>query len=96
MWRPYSHYTPATHLSLYPSFLNTLLFFCDLTSQHFIYDKIQFAFISDKRLLILILLIILSTTVGIQDGSFDAFLWETFTTKPSFDKGEVKKVKNIS
>jgi hypothetical protein len=43
----------------------------------------------------LIMIFILSTTVGIQDGSFDAFLWETFTTKPSFDKGEVKKVKSI-
>lgn len=47
------------------------------------------------KILLITILIILSTTVGIQDGSFDAFLWETFTTKPSFDKGEVKKVKNI-
>eukprot|EP00596_Hydrurales_sp_CCMP1899_P007511 CAMPEP_0119041000 /NCGR_PEP_ID=MMETSP1177-20130426/11085_1 /TAXON_ID=2985 /ORGANISM="Ochromonas sp, Strain CCMP1899" /LENGTH=188 /DNA_ID=CAMNT_0007006599 /DNA_START=94 /DNA_END=657 /DNA_ORIENTATION=- len=27
---------------------------------------------------------------GIEDESFDAFLWETFTTKPWFDKGELK------
>ena len=33
--------------------------------------------------------------LGIQDGTFDAFLWETFTTKPSFDNNEVKKVNII-
>jgi hypothetical protein len=29
---------------------------------------------------------------GVRDGSFDAFLWETFTTKPSIDAGEISLV----
>ena len=28
---------------------------------------------------------------GVQNGDFDAFLWETFTTKPLFDAGELMK-----
>lgn len=29
---------------------------------------------------------------GVQNDAFDVFLWETFTTKPSFDANEVRKV----
>jgi hypothetical protein len=38
---------------------------------------------------------ITSSTSGIQDQTFDAFLWETFTTKPSCERGEVKKVTQL-
>lgn len=29
---------------------------------------------------------------GVLRGDFDAFMWETFTTKPWFDSGELHKV----
>ena len=29
---------------------------------------------------------------GVNAGDFDVFLWESFTTKPSFDRGEVKRI----
>lgn len=29
---------------------------------------------------------------GIRNGTFDAFMWETFMTKPYVDSGELKKV----
>ena len=29
---------------------------------------------------------------GVADKNIDAFLWETFTTKPFFDSGELHKV----
>lgn len=32
---------------------------------------------------------------GIQRDSFDFFLWETFTTKPYFDRGDLHKVSLI-
>jgi len=32
---------------------------------------------------------------GVQNDSFDVFLWETFTTKPSFDAGEVRKLGEV-
>ena len=33
---------------------------------------------------------------GVNDGSTDAFMWETFTTKPYHDSGEVSRVGDIS
>eukprot|EP00035_Acanthoeca_spectabilis_P020720 m.434320 g.434320 ORF g.434320 m.434320 type:complete len:603 (+) comp17696_c0_seq1:64-1872(+) len=33
---------------------------------------------------------------GVNDGSSDAFLWETFTTKPYHDSGEVTRIGDIS
>eukprot|EP01038_Epipyxis_sp_PR26KG_P015786 gene15786-21380_t len=32
---------------------------------------------------------------GAQDELFDAFLWETFTTKPSFDNNEIYKIGEV-
>lgn len=33
---------------------------------------------------------------GVNDGSTDAFMWETFTTKPYHDSGEVRRVGDIT
>lgn len=33
---------------------------------------------------------------GVTDTVFDAFLWETFTTKPFFDSGELHKIGEVS
>jgi len=33
---------------------------------------------------------------GVNDGTTDAFMWETFTTKPFHDSGEVNRVGDIS
>jgi ABC-type nitrate/sulfonate/bicarbonate transport system substrate-binding protein len=32
---------------------------------------------------------------GVQNDDFDVFLWETFTTKPSFDANEVRKLGEV-
>ena len=32
---------------------------------------------------------VLYCTIGVQEGRFDAFMWEVFTTKPWFDKKEL-------
>tara|TARA_B110000208_G_C11777100_1_gene432451 strand:+ start:42 stop:1871 length:1830 start_codon:yes stop_codon:yes gene_type:complete len=37
-----------------------------------------------------------SLRAGVNDGTTDAFMWETFTTKPFHDTGEVKRIGEIT